>query len=274
MTASVLDQADAPAREAAVRADLATVARLAAHVGGAAYAVLALGDGDAERPVAAHGSASSDAPLLVEAALAGSEGRAFGSLRLYGPGALGPDQRALVSDLAAHAATLVELRRSAEALTRAAGRDPLTGLANRRVVEGALAASIARAERGLGTPSLVLVDVNGFAGLNEAYGSDVGDAVLRSVGERLARTSRAVDTVGRLGGDEFAVVLESTGGPGAVAALRRLRDSLVGGWAAVGPVEDAAVTASLGITTYRPGDGVASLFARADAERYADKARS
>jgi diguanylate cyclase (GGDEF)-like protein len=99
--------------------------------------------------------------------------------------------------------------------------------------------------------------------------------VLRSVADRLTRTARSVDTVGRLGGNEFAVVLESTGGPGATAALGRLRDSLADGWAEVvgGESAVAAVSVSLGMATYRPGDGVASLLARADAETYADPAR-
>ena len=85
--------------------------------------------------------------------------------------------------------------------------------------------------------------------------------------EDLART---VDTVGRLGGDEFVVLLEHTGGPGATAALARLRRGMQGGWHDVAGQE---VGASMGITTYRAGDSVATLLARADAEMYADKAR-
>ena len=75
----------------------------------------------------------------------------------------------------------------------------------------------------------------------------------------------------RLGGDEFVVLLEHTGGPGATAALGRLRRSLEGGWSEVTGGHE--VGAALGITTYRAGDSVATLLARADAEMYADKAR-
>jgi diguanylate cyclase (GGDEF)-like protein len=164
------------------------------------------------------------------------------------------------------------MRWMATSLARIATRDTLTGLANRRSVEQAIAAAIARAERGLGTPSVVVVDLDGVAEVNDTFGRPAGDAVLRSVADRLTRTARAVDTVGRLGGDEFVVLLESTGGPGATAALARLRRCLQDGWGEV-TGGSGQVSAALGITTYRPGDSVASLIARADAEMYADKAR-
>jgi diguanylate cyclase (GGDEF)-like protein len=180
-------------------------------------------------------------------------------------------QLSLLVDLAAQVVALFEMRWMAVSLSRVATRDPLTGLANRRSAEQAIQAAIARAERGLGTPSVVVVDIDDFAEVNEAFGRPAGDAVLRSVAFRLTRTARAVDTVGRLGGDEFVVLLESTGGPGATAALGRLRRSLEEAWGEI--TGGREVGASLGITTYRPGDSVASLIARADAEMYADKAR-
>ena len=143
--------------------------------------------------------------------------------------------------------------------------------ANRRGLATAISGAIGRAERGLGTPSVVVIDLDGFKAVNDQLGHATGDAVLRSVAQRLTGTARTVDTVARLGGDEFVVLLEHTGGPGASAALARLRRGLEGGWAEVtGGLE---VGAALGITTYRAGDSVATLLARADAEMYADKAR-
>src|SRR4029079_9833091 len=104
--------------------------------------------------------------------------------------------------------------------------DPLTGLANRRSVESSIRNAVARAERGLGMPSLVVVDLDGCKPVNDTYGHQAGDALLRAVADALMGTARSVDTVGRLGGDEFVVLLEHTGGPGADAALQRLRTGL------------------------------------------------
>lgn len=219
--------------------------------------------------------ASATVRLYAAAPLVTGDGHAIGTVCAYDeqrPGSLSATQLELLRDVAAAVMGLFEMRRMAAALGRIASRDSLTGLANRRTVEAAIAAAIARAERGLGTPSVVVVDLDGFEDLNNRFGRPTGDAVLRSTADRLTRTARAVDLVARMGADEFVVLLESTGGPGAVAALGRLRASLQGGWEAV-TGRTGEVGAALGITTYRPGDGVASLIARADAEMYADKTR-
>ena len=209
------------------------------------------------------------APLVTR------DGHSIGTVCAFDhtPRDLSDVQLGLLEDISAQVMALFEMRRMAASLGRIASRDALTGLANRRSAEMAIANAIARAERGLGTPSVVVVDLDSFKPVNDVYGHGVGDAVLRSVADRLTRTARTVDTVARIGGDEFVVLLESTGGPGAVAALGRLRDSLVGGWTEVIGDSTVEIGAALGITTYRPGDGVASLIARADAEMYADKAR-
>jgi diguanylate cyclase (GGDEF)-like protein len=213
--------------------------------------------------------------LYASAPLLTRDGHAIGTVCVYDQQAreLDPTQLGLLRDVAGQVMALFELRRLAAALARAAGTDPLTGLANRRSLETAIRNAVGRAERGLGTPSVVVVDLDGFQGVNDTYGEQAGDALLRAVADALVGTARSVDTVGRLGGDDFVVLLEHTGGPGAGAALQRLRAGLQevladpsGGSLPLG--------AALGITTYRPGDSVASLLARADAEMYADKANS
>jgi diguanylate cyclase (GGDEF)-like protein len=295
------------------QADLDAVVRLAAHVCGTRHAAINLIDADRQWQAAAVGAepgelsrgdalcahvvtgtdvvatpdASRDTLFAGNASVAGGsvrryaaaplvteDGHAIGTLAVHDEqvGPFSDTELGLLRDLARQVVALFEMRWMAASLARIATRDALTGLANRRSVEQAIAAAIARAERGLGTPSVVVVDIDDFEEVNQTFGRPAGDAVLRSVADRLTRTARAVDTVGRLGGDEFVVLLESTGGPGATAALARLRRSLEDGWGEVtgGPGE---VGAALGITTYRPGDSVASLIARADAEMYADKAR-
>ena len=125
-------------------------------------------------------------------------------------------QLALLRDVADQVMALFEMRRMAAALGRAAARDPLTGLANRRTLETAISDAIARAERGLGTPSVVAVDLDGFKAVNDTLGHAAGDAVLRrSAAQLLLPPPASVDTVARIGGDEFVVLLEHTGGPGA-----------------------------------------------------------
>ena len=211
--------------------------------------------------------------LYASAPLLTRDGHAVGTVCAFDerPGSLDSVQLGLLRDVAAQVMALFEMRRMAAVLTRAATRDPLTGLGNRRAVEAAIHAAIARAERGLGTPSVVMADLDQFKAVNDELGHAVGDAVLVSAAQRLSATARSVDTVARLGGDEFVVLLEHTGGPGATAALSRLRGCLDGGWSEVTGGHE--VGAALGITTYRAGDSVATLLARADAEMYADKAR-
>jgi diguanylate cyclase (GGDEF)-like protein len=212
--------------------------------------------------------------LYASAPLLTRDGHAIGTVCAFDERSreLDPTQLDLLRDVADQVMALFELRRMAAALARVASTDPLTGLANRRSVEAAIRNAVARAERGLGTPSVVVADLDGFKGVNDTYGHQAGDALLRAVADALMGTARSVDTVGRIGGDEFVVLLEHTGGPGADAALQRLRTGIQS--ALTDPSGGSLpLGAALGITTYRPGDSVASLLARADAEMYADKAR-
>jgi diguanylate cyclase (GGDEF)-like protein len=214
-----------------------------------------------------------DVKLYAAAPLLTREGHAIGTLCVFDQTArrLSDEQLTLLADLAEQVMALFEMRRMATALARAASRDGVTGLPNRRSLEQAVAAAIARAERGLGTPSVVMIDLDDFQSLNDIYGHNAGDAVLRTVASQLTATARGVDTVARVGGDEFVVLLEHTGGPGAVAALGRLRTCLAS--LGVDSEGERMVGASLGMATYRPGDSVASLLSRADAEMFAEKSR-
>lgn len=102
---------------------------------------------------------------------------------------------------------VTEQRRTEQRLRENALLDPLTGLANRRALQETLGAL-----RASGKPyALFFIDMDGFKAINDRYGHDTGDALLREVARRLAATVRANDVVCRLGGDEFVVASRGVG---------------------------------------------------------------
>jgi diguanylate cyclase (GGDEF)-like protein/PAS domain S-box-containing protein len=103
---------------------------------------------------------------------------------------------------------LTERKRALAELQRQATRDPLTGLPNRVLLMDRLRTALAAAERGGWQVGVLFVDLDRFKPVNDTYGHDVGDALLRAVADRLLAVTRPGDTITRLGGDEFVVVRE------------------------------------------------------------------
>ncbi|GAA4927640.1 GGDEF domain-containing protein [Actinoplanes utahensis] len=95
-----------------------------------------------------------------------------------------------------------------EELTRRAMHDMLTGLGNRALLWDRLTTALARARRSGRPIGVLLLDLNGFKPINDTYGHDAGDLVLKVVAERLRTCVRTEDTVARLGGDEFVILAE------------------------------------------------------------------
>lgn len=133
--------------------------------------------------------------------------------------------RDVIAEVGTHAT--LELRQVGREPLRRARCDELTGLANRTMLTDRLeAALVRRHERGGGAVAILLADLDQFKMVNESWGHEVGDLLLRQVAARLRAAVRADDTVARFGGDEFVVVCESAAQTDAPGLAQRLQDAL------------------------------------------------
>jgi diguanylate cyclase (GGDEF)-like protein len=218
--------------------------------------------------------------LYVAAPLVTTGGHVVGTLCAFAPEPveLSAQQLDRMRDLAATLVHLLELRRSAGMLARAATRDTLTGLPNRTLLVESVERAVARRSREITVPSVLFVDLDGFKQVNDEHGHLAGDDVLREVARRLVSCVRATDVVGRLAGDEFVVLIEDPAvgteaalrGEGAHELARRVRSIL--DFTMPGP--DGApisVRATVGVARAEPSDSSSDLLKRADAAMYAQK---
>ncbi len=165
--------------------------------------------------------------------------------------------------------TLGDFRRVASQ----AKTDSLTALANRRSFDEELALEWRRCERIGGTLSLILVDIDNFKQVNDTHGHQVGDAVLRKVGEVLGGRVRQLDFAARYGGEEFAVLLPETDVEGARTLAERLREDVVGAHVSLPSGDDLGVTASFGVADKNGFDRAEDMIAAADRALYDAKNR-
>lgn len=115
-----------------------------------------------------------------------------------------------------------------EILNRLALTDGLTGLHNRRSLDEHLTQEFEEAARYGNALSCLMIDVDDFKRLNDAYGHSFGDIVLAGIGQVVAKTVRRADIAGRYGGEEFLVVLPRLAAEPALAAAERLRMQIAG----------------------------------------------
>lgn len=158
----------------------------------------------------------------------------------------------------------------AMAMERLAHTDALTGLANRRHCDAQLGRSLVQAELTEAPLSVIIIDVDHFKRINDAFSHVVGDEVLRVVARELARHCRVSDLPCRTGGEEFTVLLPATVASDAARVAERLRISVAElDLSHIAP--NLHVTLSAGVADARGGDAV-SLLAMADKSLYGAKA--
>ncbi|MEA5445022.1 diguanylate cyclase [Gammaproteobacteria bacterium AB-CW1] len=170
------------------------------------------------------------------------------------------------------------LRQAMGRIEELANRDHLTGTRNRRAITGSLEEAVARAETEGEVLTIAMLDLDHFKAHNDDHGHLLGDELLKQFVERVERELRADDIIrgqqdqplGRFGGEEFLVVLPGTGLDGGMLAAERIRRGI-----AELPFETeagaVAMTVSIGLTEWRPGDDCESLLKRADKALYEAK---
>jgi len=184
------------------------------------------------------------------------------------------DQAAVISELLAYIADtdrqLAEQRQRIARLEALSMTDELTGIANRRAFERRLQQALAAAERH-GEPGVLgFFDLDDFKAINDRFGHEAGDSLLKAVADRLQAQLRQDDCVARLGGDEFAVILVRCPAHAGRAKLRAMQASLS---ELPSPAADngAALSVSLGIRAFRAGDRFKDILLDADREMYRQK---
>ena len=161
-----------------------------------------------------------------------------------------------------------ERRRQEEHAKRLAVTDPLTGLANYRLLLERIDAEIKRYGRTNKPFSVLLLDLDGLKKINDQYGHLVGSLAICRVAEVLHLSCRETDTAARYGGDEFALVLTESSGASAALVAQRVSQRLSQ------DAEEPRISVSIGVAEYpRDGATIEHLLSAADQALYNDKRR-
>ncbi len=177
----------------------------------------------------------------------------------------------------AYVTDITERKAADEQIQSLAFFDPLTGLPNRRLLMDRLEQALVSAWRHQRLGALLFVDLDNFKAINDTYGHDKGDLLLKQVGARLSDCVREGDTVARIGGDEFVVMLEDLSGDPMEAATeaetvaRKLQEALNGHY----PIAQLSFhsTPSMGITLFgNSSEPIEEPLKRADLAMYQAKA--
>jgi diguanylate cyclase (GGDEF)-like protein len=183
-----------------------------------------------------------------------------------------PTEIELLNTFASLAAQAIENARLYAQVQELARTDALTGLSNRGEFQRQLKDEVERSRRYHRSFSLLMLDIDHFKTVNDSYGHQAGDEVLRAVAARLREQSRPADRVARHGGEEFVVILPEIAGEGALALAERLRAAVADSAVAVTEGRTIPVTISIGVATFPADAGSGTeLIAAADTALYAAK---
>lgn len=213
------------------------------------------------------------APLVRRGELIGSLNQGSRDARHFAPGTATD----LLEHLAAVAAMCIDNSINHERLKLDGLTDPLTGISNRRFFGRRLAEEVERWARQSGPLVCMLVDVDFFKQVNDQYGHQVGDRVLRQIASLLGQDLRGSDVLARYGGEEFVLLLPGTTPVQGAAIAERLRSSIEHSAFIIPEGVDLDVTVSVGLACLQPGvdsygpDPAAWLFEQVDAALYQAK---
>ena len=166
-------------------------------------------------------------------------------------------------------ATTADLNETIRELEQMAQHDQLTGLYNRRWLDEAIEQRLSKRRRRNDQGFAVLMyDIDYFKNVNDTYGHEMGDSVLRELSHRVQSMVRSEDFVGRWGGEEFLIIASNISHVDAVSLAERIRSRI-----AAEPFPTiGTITISFGVTCALEDDTPTSLFARMDAALYEAKA--
>ena len=153
---------------------------------------------------------------------------------------------------------------------RAAQKDPLTGINNRAAMDSSLSREIEMARRHRMPLSLIVMDIDKFKSINDAYGHATGDEIIKSFTKVVSGIIRKTDMLFRYGGEEFVVIMSNTGRDGSMLLAERIRRGIER-MEVLLPQCRLPVTVSLGVASLKGKEGGKSFFDRADQALYQAK---
>jgi two-component system cell cycle response regulator len=167
---------------------------------------------------------------------------------------------------------LQELKRTNLKLEHLAATDPLTGAANRRQFIEMVDAEIERAKRGGAPFSLLALDLDHFKAINDSYGHQVGDDILRGFVQKSLDAIRPYDGIARVGGEEFMVLLPQVVLAVGQSVAERIREAIANAAFGAQSGKSVALTVSIGVSQFgRDGDTIDEILRAADERLYRAK---